>query len=744
MPEPIIGKSVPRIDARAKVTGEAMYPGDFSMPGMLHAKILFAGRPHARILSIDTSEAEKVPGVVAIFTAKDVPVNEYGLQTPDQPVLCGPGSDKPGADVVRWVGDQVALVVAETEEVAARARDLIRVEYQDLPVITDPLEAMKPDAYPIHPPRAPNPVHPELRTEGNWLSHHQIRKGDVEVAWSQCDVIVEAEYRLPSQEHAYLQPEAGLAYIDEEGRVTVVVAGQWTWEDQQQIAHALNLPPEQIRVVYPAIGGAFGGREDMSVQIVLALAAWKLRRPVKIVWTREESIIGHGKRHPIWARCKWGATREGKLVAAEVRVIADGGAYCYTTNKVMGNLTVTCTGPYEIPNVKVDVDAYYTNNPPSAACRGFGAPQGLFLAEMQMNKLAEALGMDPVELRVRNLLREGSLTAMGTPLPGGVNLVEVVERCAAAAGWTKTETGWRKPQLPQPNGPVRRGIGFAAGFKNIGFSFGYQENCWAKVELHGKGEIEEAIVYIGSADVGQGAHTVIVQMAAEALGIPVERVRLIPSDTATSPGSSGSASASRMTFMAGNAVRGAAAAALEMWRAEERPAVAEYTYLAPKTTPFDPETGYGTPNFAYGYVAGAVEVEVDTETGEIRIPRVVCADDVGKAINPQQVEGQIEGGFVMGLGWATVENFIVRDGHILTDRLSTYLIPTALDVPGRVDSIIVERPDPRGPWGARGVGEMPLLPAAPALIAAVHDATGVWFHEFPLTPERVWKGLRRA
>lgn len=744
MPEPIIGKSVPRIDARAKVTGEAMYPGDFSMPGMLHAKILFAGRPHARILSIDTSEAEKVPGVVAIFTAKDVPVNEYGLQTPDQPVLCGPGSDKPGADVVRWVGDQVALVVAETEEVAARARDLIRVEYQDLPVITDPLEAMKPDAYPIHPPRAPNPVHPELRTEGNWLSHHQIRKGDVEVAWSQCDVIVEAEYRLPSQEHAYLQPEAGLAYIDEEGRVTVVVAGQWTWEDQQQIAHALNLPPEQIRVVYPAIGGAFGGREDMSVQIVLALAAWKLRRPVKIVWTREESIIGHGKRHPIWARCKWGATREGKLVAAEVRVIADGGAYCYTTNKVMGNLTVTCTGPYEIPNVKVDVDAYYTNNPPSAACRGFGAPQGLFLAEMQMNKLAEALGMDPVELRVRNLLREGSLTAMGTPLPGGVNLVEVVERCAAAAGWTKTETGWRKPQLPQPNGPVRRGIGFAAGFKNIGFSFGYQENCWAKVELHGKGEIEEAIVYIGSADVGQGAHTVIVQMAAEALGIPVERVRLIPSDTATSPGSSGSASASRMTFMAGNAVRGAAAAALEKWRAEERPAVAEYTYLAPKTTPFDPETGYGTPNFAYGYVAGAVEVEVDTETGEIRIPRVVCADDVGKAINPQQVEGQIEGGFVMGLGWATVENFIVRDGHILTDRLSTYLIPTALDVPGRVDSIIVERPDPRGPWGARGVGEMPLLPAAPALIAAVHDATGVWFHEFPLTPERVWKGLRRA
>jgi CO/xanthine dehydrogenase Mo-binding subunit len=275
------------VDARAKVTGEALYPGDFSMPGMLHAKILFAKRPHARILNIDTSEAEKVPGVVAIFTAKDVPINEYGLQTPAQPVLCGPGSAKEGADVVRFVGDQVALIVAETEEAAALARDRIRVEYQDLPIITNPFEAMKPDAYPIHPPRAPNPIHPELQTEGNWLSHHQIRKGDVEAAWARCDVIVEADYHTPSQEHAYLQPEAGLAYIDDEGRVTVVVAGQWTWEDQRQIAHALDIPPEQVRVIDPAIGGAFGGREDMSVQIVLALAAWNS--------VGRSRLSGHGK-----------------------------------------------------------------------------------------------------------------------------------------------------------------------------------------------------------------------------------------------------------------------------------------------------------------------------------------------------------------------------------------------------------------------------------------------------------------
>ena len=737
-----IGQSITRVDARAKVTGEAKYPGDVAMEGMLHAKILFAGRPHARILEIDTLEAGVVPGVVAIFTAKDVPVNEYGLQTPDQPVLCGPGSSKPGADVARLVGDQVALVVADTEHAAARARDLIRVEYEDLPVLTDPFEALRPNAPQLHPHRQPNPIHPELSSEGNLICHHQIRKGDLEAGWASADVTVESEYRTPSQEHAYLQPEAGLAYVDDEGRVTVVVAGQWTWEDQQEVAHALNLPPEQVRVIYPAIGGAFGGREDMSVQIVLALAAWKLQRPVKIVWSREESILGHCKRHPAWLHCKWGATREGKLVAAEVRMVADGGAYCYTTNKVLGNATVTCTGPYEIPNVKVDVDGVYTNNLPSGAFRGFGAPQGIFAAEMQMNKLAQALGMDPVELRLKNLLREGSLTAMGTPLPGGVGLVEVTERCARAAGWQRTDQGWKKPANRQIGKSANRsGIGLAAAFKNIGFSFGYQDNCWAKVELQGGAEIEEVVVYIGSAEVGQGSHTVIRQMAAEALNLPLERVHLIGSDTGTSPGNSGSVSASRMTFMAGNAIQGAAAEAMKCWQAEKRPAVAEYIYLAPKTTPFDPQTGYGVPNFAYGYVAEAVEVEVDTETGELRILRLVCADDVGKAINPQQVEGQIEGGVVQAVGWVTCENFITTEGQVLTPSLSTYLIPTITDVPEQVKSIIIERPDPRGPWGARGMGEMPFIPLAPALVAAVHDATGVWFDELPLTPERVLRRL---
>jgi CO/xanthine dehydrogenase Mo-binding subunit len=738
MPERIVGQSVTRVDARAKVTGEAKYPADFAMPDMLHAKVLFAGRPHARVLSMDASNAEEVPGFVAVLTAADVPVNEYGLQTPDQPVLCGPGSPKPGTDVVRFVGDQVAVIVAETEQAATQARDLIRVEYEDLPVVTDPFEALESDAPQLHPHRIHSEFHPELNgVEGNRICHHQIRKGDMAAGWAAAEVVVEAEYRTPSQEHAYLQPEAGLSYIDDEGRVTVVVGGQWTWEDQRQIAHALGLEQEQVRVIYPAIGGAFGGREDMSVQIVLALAAWKLQRPVKMVWSREESILGHCKRHPMWLRCKWGATGDGKLVAAEVQVVADGGAYCYTTNKVLGNATITCTGPYEIPNIHVDVDGVYTNNLPGGAFRGFGAPQGLFAAEMQMNKLAEALGMDPVELRMKNLLRDRSLAAMGTPLPGGVHLVEVTEACAKKAGWQQTEQGWQKPKTK-----AARGIGIAVGYKNIGFSFGYQENCWAKVELRGEEKVQEAVVYIGSAEVGQGTHTAIKQMAAEALKLPLERVTLVVSDTATSSGSSGSVSASRMTFMAGNAVRGAAKAALEKWRANERPAVAEHTYLAPKTTPFDPQTGYGVPNFAYGYVAQAVEVEVDTETGQLRVLRVVSADDVGKAVNPQQVEGQIEGGVAQAVGWATCENFIAEGGRVLTPHLSTYLIPTVADVPERVESIIVEQADPRGPWGVRGMGEMPFLPLAPALVAAVHDVTKVWFDELPLTPERVLEGLR--
>jgi CO/xanthine dehydrogenase Mo-binding subunit len=725
-----IGKSVNRVDVREKVTGEALFPGDINRPNQAHMKILFAGRPHAIVKHIDTSMAESMDGVIGVFTAKDVPVNEYGLGDPDQPVLCGPGSDKPFADRVRFIGDQIALVVANTIEIAERAVKLIQVEYQELPVVVDPLEARK----------AKSPlVHPDNKT--NIIVQNKIRKGDVEAGLEQSDVIIESEYFTPVQEHAYLQPEAGIAYIDEAGRVTVVVAGQWTHEDQGQIAHSLGLPKEKIRVIYPAIGGAFGGREDMSVQIVLALAAWRLdnrgiNRPIKIVWNREESIIGHHKRHAYYFKTRWGATSDGKILAVDYDVVADGGAYIYTSPKVLGNATLMCTGPYEIPNVKINSCAVYTNNLPGGAFRGFGGPQGAFAAENQINKLAEKLNIDPVEIRLKNIVRENSILSVGSPLPDGVSMPYVVDACAKAAKWGVGDQGITKSKYPS----VVRGRGFACGFKNIGFSFGYQENCSATVELHGEVEIDRAVIRHGAAEVGQGTHTAIVQMVADSLGLPVHKVQWDFSDTSTSD-NAGSVSASRMTFMAGNSIKGAVEMALEKWQGEDRPAIATYRYLAPKTTPLDPDTGESVPNFSYGYVAQVVDVEVDLDTGFVRILDVVSANDVGKAINPQQVVGQTEGAIVQATGYAILENFIQNDGYVQTSQFSTYLIPTVLDIPDRVNTVILEYPDPRGPWGARGMGEMPYIPLTPAIIAAVQDATGVWFNDFPLTPERVLRGL---
>jgi CO/xanthine dehydrogenase Mo-binding subunit len=736
---PIIGQSVQRVDALGKVLGKTLYPGDLYHPDQLHMKIRFAGRPHAIIKEIDTSIAEGIPGVVAVFTARDVPVNEYGLILPDQPVLCGPGSSKPFADRVRFIGDQVAVVVAETEKIAKEAADHIEIKFEDLPTLTDPLLAME---------EQDNLLHPD--GESNVFFQPRIRKGDVERGFTEADVIVEEEYRTPPQEHAYLQPEAGIAYIDEAERVTVEVAGQWTHEDREQIAHALDLPEEKVRVIYPAIGGAFGGREDMSIQIVLALAAYRLHergihRPVKIVWSREESIIGHHKRHPYIIRAKWGATRQGKITAAEMTLIQDGGAYAYTSTKVMGNAILVCTGPYNIPNVKVDAYCVYTNNVPGGAFRGFGGPQGAFACEGQIARLAEVLSIDAVELRQRNLISEGDLLSVGTPLPKGITIEHVVKACAEKAGWQQTEGGWVRPKkesIGEPTLPhLRRGIGFACSYKNIGFSYGFPESCNAVIELHGRAEIEEVVLHHAGADVGQGAHTVFAQMAAEAVGVPLEKVRLIVSDTADT-GNSGSASASRMTFMAGNSIRGAAAEALKKWQEEERPAIASYTYRPPKTTALDPETGYCDPNFAYGYVAESVVVEVDIETGHVRLLDVICANDVGKAINMQQVVGQIEGCVAQAAGYSVLEDFIQEEGDVITRHLSTYLIPTVLDIPERVDSLVLEFADQVGPWGVRGMAEMPYLALAPAVTAAVRDAVGIWFNEFPLIPERVYFGLQ--
>lgn len=716
----LIGRSVPRVDALDKVTGRTRFPGDLTVPGVLHMKVLFARRPHARIKRLDVREALAVPGVVDVITAADVPCNEYGLIEPDQPVLCG--------DVVRWVGDKVALVIAETERAAIAGRDQIRVEYEDLPVLSDPRRALDPDAPLVHAGKGTN-----------LLAERHIRKGDVEAGFAQADVIVEAEYRTPFQEHAYLQPEAGLAYVDDQGRVVIETAGQWSHDDRHQIAHALQLPEEQVRVVYHYAGGAFGGREDISVQLILALAAWKLRRPVKIVWEREESVIGHHKRHPFVIRARWGATRDGRLTAIRMDLLADAGAYHSSSSAVLGNATVMCTGPYECDNVWVDARAVYTNNPPCGAFRGFGAPQVEFAAEMQMNKLADVLGMDPVELRRRNLWRDGSIQATGAPVPTPVGAVRVLDAAAEAAGWP---TPAEADAVASP-AAVRRGIGVACGFKNIGYSFGFNEKCTVTLELHGKDEMEEVVVRAGASDVGQGVHTVLAQFVADQLEVPLERLRLVTEDTAEAP-ETGSCSASRLTFMLGNAALGAVKRAKERWlNTDDDPVVVTFEYRARRTTPLDPETGASDPCITYGYAAQIAEVEVDTETGEVRVLRLVSAHDVGRAINPQQLEGQIEGGAAQALGWTTVEHFIVQNGEILTPNFTLYLIPTVYDVPETLIPVVLEDPDPQGPLGARGIGEMAFLPAAPAVVAAVHDAIGVWFDELPLTPERVLWGLRR-
>ena len=735
-----IGQSVPRVDATAKVKGEAVFASDVVLPDQAYLKMLMAHRAHAIVKRVDTSKAEALPGVLTVLTAQDVPCNEFGYYNYDQPVLCGSGP-KAYTERVRFVGDRVAAVVAETEAIAAAACDLIEVEYEDLPVVWDVEEAMQPDA---------TILHPELGS--NVFGHHKLYNGDLEAGFRQADVIVESVLNTPAQEHGFLQTESGLAYIDEEGRIAVITTGQWGLKDRKQIAHALGLAEERVRVIYPMTGGAFGGREDISVQIIVALAVLKLQRmgdprPVKVVWSREESILGHCKRHPFRIYTRWGATKEGKVVAAEVKLLADGGAYKFTTSIVTSNAVINALGPYEIPNVKVDAYDVYTNNVPRGAFRGFGGPQAVYCAEQMMNKLAAELGVDPVDLRMRNLAQDGSLQTTGAPFPPGVTIREVTRTCAESAGWSSTPDGWVLAQRPaasdsQPS-YLRRGLGLACAHKNVGFSYGYPESCTIGIDLYGGANVERAVIRHGASEVGMGAHTVITQMAADALNLSMDNIDLISTDTAQVK-DSGSVSASRMTFFIGNAIKEGAVKALDMWANEERPVHMDYTYLPFQTTSPDPVTGQCDPNVSYAYTAQAAEVLVDMETGQVTIEKIHCAIDVGKAINPQQVIGQIQGGLVQSVGYVMMENFIEKEGQVLTRSLSTYLMPTVLDIPAEMKIMVLEIPDPRGPWGARGLGEVMNMCLAPAVTAAVYDATGVWFDHFPLLPQEVLKGLQAA
>jgi CO/xanthine dehydrogenase Mo-binding subunit len=713
----LIGASVARPDALGKVLGTARYPADLIDGSMLRLAAVFAHRAHARIVAIDTSAARALPGVVDVLTAGDVPHNLYGLIDEDQEVLC--------SDVVRYYGDRVACVVASDDATARKAAALVAVTYEDLPIVGDAEAALVPGAPQVHAGRS------------NVLLHQKIRHGDVEAAFAAADVVLEDTFTTSWQEHAYLQPDAGVAYW-EDGKLVVACAGQWLHEDRKQLAKIVGLTDDDVIVRYPKIGGAFGGREDLNVQALLAIAAWKLRRPVAMVWKRDESIIGHHKRHPFKITTKWGAMRDGTIVAAQTRSLADGGAYASTSIEVLKCATIFANGPYRIPNVSTDGIVVYTNNVPSGAFRGFGTPQAHFAAESMVARIAHALGMDPADVRRKNLYREGDTEATGHPLPKGVSMLPVFERCL-----DEMQTRFTGSVRPEPEARFKRGIGIAAGIKNVGYSFGYPEQATATVEIIGTERIERALVRCGAADVGQGSHLIMRQIVAEMLELPLNAVALAAESTADAP-NAGSASASRMTLMGGRAVHDAAQAAKRAFARGERPAEATIQYRPPATTPIDLETGDGVPNYCYGYTAQAVEVEVDTHTGLVRVLRVISVHDVGRAINKQQVEGQIEGCVAQAVGYALTENFLVRDGKMLTPHLSSYLLPTTLDVPTEIYPVIMELADPNGPYGARGMSEMPLVPFAPAVAAAIHDATGAWCSDLPFTPERVLRAIAEA
>ncbi len=712
----VIGTPAQRMDALGKVTGSSAYPGDLVRPEMLHLAVVFAHRPHARITALDTSAALAAPGVVAVLTAADVPFNGFGLIVPDQPVLCH--------DVVRFVGDRVALVVAHTAAEAHAAAALVHVEYAPLPVLADPQSALAPDAPLLHPAHG-----------SNIIGDFAVRRGDAAAALATADVVITETFRTAWQEHAFLQPEAGIAYVDDEERIVIETAGQWLHEDRRQIAAMLQLPEEQVIVRYATIGGAFGGREDLSLQHLLALAAWKLRQPVALVWSREESFIGHPKRHPVTITCTWGATREGQIVAIESHAVADGGAYASTSAEVVKVVGLFANGCYEVPNVTSTAVAVYTNNIPTGAFRGFGAPQAHFAAEIMLNRLAEALGLDALELRRRNIYREGSIEPTQVPLPLGVSALPVLERCIAEA---------QARFAPPPDLPahLRYGVGIACGIKNLGYSFGYPEQATASVELLGDAQIERAVVRLGAAEVGQGNHIAMRQIAAEVLGLPLERIFMIYDDTNVAP-NAGSASASRLTLVAGRAVHDASHAALRRWHNEDRPAHATVQYRPPATTPLDPITTQGKPNYAYGYAAQAVALLVNTITGEVQVQQVISVHDVGKVINPQQASGQIEGGVVQALGYALMEEFQMHNGYVRTPHLSSYLLPTSMDIP-EIVPILLEYPDPLGPFGARGFAELPMVPFAPAVAIAIHAAVGVWLSQQPMTPARVLHALQEV
>jgi CO/xanthine dehydrogenase Mo-binding subunit len=721
-----IGELVPRHDAPPKTQGEFAYASDLSAPEMLWGHTLRSPHAHARIVSIDLTEAVSLPGVHAVLTHEDVPGKKlYGLEFADQPVLA--------IDRVLYFGEPVAIVAADHPEQARRAAERIKVEYEPLEPVVDMERALAgPD------------LHPEKPTHGhgylddarpNVVRHIVIRHGDTD---ARGDVTVSGVYEIGSQDQAFLGPESGLAVPDGEGGVDIYVATQWLHVDRAQVAPCLDLPESAVRIHLGGVGGAFGGREDLSMQIHSALLALHTNRPVKMVYNREESFTGHVHRHParIWAEHR--ATREGRLVNVRMRILLDGGAYASSSTAVASNAASFAAGPYDVPNALIESTAVYTNNPPCGAMRGFGAVQTCFAAEAQMDKLAAELDIDPVELRLLNALAPGDVLPTGQPIMGSLPIAEIIRRAAELEPPPAEQLPRDPIRLPggagnTTNGEgVRRGVGFAVGFKNIGYSEGFDDYCAARVRLFADGSAE---VHCAAAEVGQGVTGVMLQVARTELG--TDDVRLAPVQTA-SVDSSGSASASRLTMMVSGAVRDACRAALE--ERDRNPGGeidVERVYRHPRTTPLDPETGQITgerAHVAFAACAMKVVAEVDVDLGLTRVVWIGAAQDVGKAVNPQQVEGQIEGGTAQGLGLALMEEIQTRDGLITNASFTDYLIPTTLDMPP-VESVIVEDPEPDTPYGVKGVGEPPTVVSTAAIVAALRAATGRELARVPVKPD---------
>jgi CO/xanthine dehydrogenase Mo-binding subunit/aerobic-type carbon monoxide dehydrogenase small subunit (CoxS/CutS family) len=768
-----IGRAQPNPDALAKIRGQAKFTDDYHFPGMLYARTLRAGVPHARIRSIDTSAAFALEGVVAVLTHDDVPGrNLHGIVDLDWPVLCG--------DKVRYSGDAVAIVAADSEIIAARALELIRVDYEPLTAVTDAMSALRPGACVLH----------ENRPDGNLLKHIKVKKGDVATGFAAADVMVDRTYRTPTTEHMFLEPECSIgvpagykpsdfggawdpeavrgetAYHD---KISIYVGSQIPYLDREQAAAALDLEPDQVRVIATLMGGGFGGKEDIAGQIHVALLSEVTKRPVKMLYSRQESLLFHPKRHATIIRIRTGATREGRLTAVEATLYGDSGAYASLSEKVLTRATTHASGPYNVPHVKVDCFAAYTNNVPCGAFRGFGVSQSCFAVESNMDILADELGIDAVEFRRLNTLDVGSVTATGQKMRESVGLNECVERVDGDMRKDDFRWTWRE-------GHRQLAWGFAVGYKNTGLGGGAPDKSRAQVEVWAEaGKAVCAEVRTTSAELGQGLPGVLAACAAEELGIPISSVKVLLGDTDFCP-DGGPTTASRQTFVSGNAARYAARALVEQLSPTAAgllgceagglvfsagsfsaagksvdlaevirlssdtgiPTVAEYEYWAPKTQPLG--TG-GDMHFAFGFCAQAVLCEIDLRTGEVQVLKVIAAHDVGRAINPLTLEGQIEGGIVMCIGYALTEHYIQEQGLPWTNVMARYKMPGIRHTP-QIISHIVEHPTSTGPCGAKGVGELPSIPTSAAITNAIYRASGVRVRSLPVDQDELLRAMR--